>query len=76
MYLWTIFAESVLGYGCFIFATPHINQDNKRKFGRLYNKTLKQTLGLSMNTNERRMCLAARVMTWEQLVALRFIGAA
>ena len=65
MYLLAVFAESVLGYGSFIFANPYIHQDMKKKFGTTYNNSIKTTLGLSKNTVERRLCLAARVMTWE-----------
>ena len=66
MYLWAVFTESLLGYGSFIFANPYIHQDmKKKKFGTFYNNSLKTTLGLSKNTMESRLCLAARVMTWE-----------
>ena len=65
MFLWVVPAESVLGYGSFIFANPYIHQDMKKKFGTTYNNSIKTTLGLSKNTVERRLCLAARVMTWE-----------
>ena len=64
MYLWNVFAESRLGYGCFIFATPFIQKDVMTKFGQIYNKSLKITLGLSMKTPEKLICHVAGVLTW------------
>lgn len=46
MYLWTVFAESVLGYGSFVIAVDNMIEGVVGRFERVFRKSLKYTLGL------------------------------
>ena len=46
IYLWTVFAESILGYRSFIFAVDNMTDGVVGRFERVFRKSLKYTLGL------------------------------
>ena len=48
MYLWTVFAESVLDYGnfVFVFAVDNMTEGVVDRFERVFRESLKYTLGL------------------------------
>ena len=45
--MWTIFAESTLSYGSFLFAMQRTTQSWKNKYSALYNQSLKRSLGVA-----------------------------
>ena len=62
MYLWAVFAESILGYGSFLFSYEEVPESLKEKFYRLYYKSLKYALGLAKNTSNEKLCVAVDVI--------------
>ena len=61
MFLWTIFAESVLSYGNFIFAIERTTQQWKDKNAKIYNTNLKKALGVAKTKAEVKLCFALRL---------------
>ena len=60
--MWTIFAESTLSYGSFLFAMQRTTQSWKDKYSALYNQSLKRSLGVAKTTSETKLCHALRVL--------------
>lgn len=50
MYLWVVFAESILAYGGFVFTLEGMTNDVRERFNKVYRKSLKYVLGLSQNS--------------------------
>ena len=73
MYLWAVFVESVLGYGAFLFSFDELPSNLKQKFYTLYYKSIKYSLSLAKNTSNIKLCVAANVMTPQQLADLKFV---
>jgi len=63
MYLWIVFAESMFSYGSFIFALESMTAEVAEAYARIYRKSLKYVLGLSLNTPNILAYLSAEIIT-------------
>ena len=65
MYLWMVFAESIISYGGFLFSFRDIPQDLRNRYFQIYWKSLIYTLNIAKRTPHDILCFTAGVMQLE-----------
>jgi len=68
-----VFAESVLGYGSFLYGMDEVPKTTKEEFRRLYRKSLKYSLGLNKNSPSDVVAHIAGIITPEMMIDVRFL---
>ena len=71
-----VFAESVLGYGSFLYGMDKVPETTKEEFKRLYRKSLKYSLGLNKNSPSDVVAHIAGIITPEMMIDMRFLSEA